>query len=251
MKIWTSTRRLSSSPATQAHIRCRDHRVNLVHLVQRVHCVQRVHLVYVVRGVSCTPCTLCTAGASEAEAIATLYDVVAPACEAVGIHLSYDGNITSPQCRFFTDAVTTYNDLKQQRKLVNVRSVQLVFAVLPDVVKPVSRCHLDSYGLKHEVEKGREYITNGDTIAAMLLLRYTARFGKPGGLRSMNCEFKARYKRFVRSRSSGPSRWCIVLLPRARSYARVQQKASMSCSDCSKQRSDTSGNSPVFKGVQP
>ena len=134
------------------------------------------------------------ASLSAACAEAMLYDVIVPACEAKGIHLSIDGNMTGARNLWDDNPLAEYDTLKEEHKLFHVDSVQRAFKLLPTILQPASTFKIDSYQLKHKVEEGREYITNGDTIATMLLLGYAARFGRQGKARTVNCEFKAVYK---------------------------------------------------------
>lgn len=131
------------------------------------------------------------------EATNIIYDQLIPACEAQGVMLSAYGN---HRARGALCNVEDYNQKKDARTLFDIARIQRAFASIPIIVQNVSQFKTGSYGLKHRVEehpsqKGNGqigYIANGDTIVAMLLHGYEARFGKKTEEMAVNCDFKVK-----------------------------------------------------------
>ena len=110
----------------------------------------------------------------EAEKI--LYNELVPACEKKGVKLSANGNNAAGTS--ICD-VEKYTQEKAEHKLFNIERIQKAFASLDEIIQPASYYKAHSYSLKHTVERyQKEYLTNGDLIAAMLLKGHQARFGK-------------------------------------------------------------------------
>jgi hypothetical protein len=120
---------------------------------------------------------------SVEEATKVLYDVLLPQCEKKKIYLSQYGNIG-----LCVDK-ERYEEKKAEKTCFDVKRVQEVFAWAQTGLQPRSTYKSGSYGLKHLVEElpGHRYTTNGDLIAALLLLGHSARFGRIDG---PNCQFK-------------------------------------------------------------
>lgn len=134
---------------------------------------------------------------TQDEATNIIYDQLIPALEAKGVLLSEYGNHRG---RGTLVNVEEYNQKKAAHTLFNVERIQRAFASIPIIVQNVSQYKTGSYGLKHRVEEHSSqkangqigYITNGDTIVAMLLHGYEARFGKKNDDMAVNCEFKVK-----------------------------------------------------------
>ena len=132
---------------------------------------------------------------SDSEAKAVLYERIVPACECKGIHLSQYGNMAAAGT-LFHDSDAHYQTKRQKGTLFTVADVKRAFVILPSLIKRAAEYSIGSNGLKHEVERqdNNTYISNGDTIAAMLLLGFSAHFKIGGGDRpDVNAEFKAAY----------------------------------------------------------
>ncbi len=127
------------------------------------------------------------------QAANVLYNNVIPACEAKGVKLSSYGNHAAQGS---INSVEKYNERKAAHTLFNVARVQTAFGALDEMIQGRSQYKSGSYGLKHRVEEHqKDYITNGDLIAAMLVKGFQARFAKQGESLDVNCEFKAIYKK--------------------------------------------------------
>jgi hypothetical protein len=127
-------------------------------------------------------------GATKEEFEEALYDQVVLACDEKGVRLSREGN-ESARGLLHQDA---YLQKRADRELFDVARVQQAFAGIPGMMRSYKTYRRGSYGLKHSVERlQRNYISNGDLIAAMLMRGYAARFGKRGEGTSLNAEFKA------------------------------------------------------------
>jgi hypothetical protein len=123
------------------------------------------------------------------DATRVVYDQVIPACEAQGIKLSKYGNHAAPSSSV---PIAEYDQQKAARQLFDVARIQRVFAQLDGIVQEASKYKIGSYTLKHRVEKYQHNkVTNGDTIVAMLVKGYAARFGKKNVGMTVNCVFKA------------------------------------------------------------
>ena len=121
------------------------------------------------------------------QALLLLMENVVLPCEAKGIHLIRRGNVATPA------ELAEYGRLRAAGALFEVEAVQKLFALLPRLVTGGYRYKVGSYALKHVAEHVEPpYFSNGDTIAAMLLLGIPARFPNSN---FVNCEFKAHYTR--------------------------------------------------------
>ncbi len=129
---------------------------------------------------------------TEIQARDVLYDIVIPACERKGVMLSEYGNHSGEGSLV---KVEKYTQDKAAYTLFNVSRVQRAFTELNAIIVNTSKYTANSYGLKHKVEASgrKEYLTNGDLIAAMLVKGYQARFGKRNEGLGVNCEFKVKY----------------------------------------------------------
>ena len=127
----------------------------------------------------------------EADAYNIVNGEVVATCDAKRVLLSDYGN-----CNSYRSLVSEKEYFKQRdnMNLFHVERIQKVFADLDQIVRPFGRYETGSYGLKHRVEEYQnEYVTNGDTIVAMLLKGYPAKFNsKQDKSPSVNCTFKAR-----------------------------------------------------------
>lgn len=126
---------------------------------------------------------------SVEEATQIIYTRVIGDCEAKGVKLSRDGNLTVIQ---YPELLEKYESLKLSRGLFDVGRVQRAFAAIPKEVRPLQSYRVTSGGLKHHVEaKQEDYLARGDLIVAMLLRGYGARFGKQTEGMKVDCDFKA------------------------------------------------------------
>jgi len=125
------------------------------------------------------------------EVTAILYDELVPACEAKGVQLSQYGNHNGVGS--LKNDPNEYDQKKQNNQLFEVAKVQEAYQIVQQRVANRSTYFVGSYGLKHQLEEIQGgYFSNGDTIAAMLLNGYTARFAKRGKPLGVNCQFKAK-----------------------------------------------------------
>lgn len=106
-----------------------------------------------------------------------LYETVIPKCEEKGVKLSDYGNHagSGSLCN-----IAEYSERKENKDLFSIKRVQQAFKELDSIITsaPDHDYLLNSYGLKHTIERVQSsYITNGDTIVALLLKGHSAVFG--------------------------------------------------------------------------
>ncbi len=124
-----------------------------------------------------------------------LYDYLTPFCEKKGVCLSSYGNHNAPRSVL---SVEEYH--KSKTHLFNVKDVQRIFHYAETVFIPSEHYH-NSYDLKHRLEvhpvytkgKDKRYVTNGDTIAALLLKGFRAQYVYKNK-RRVNLCFKVKIK---------------------------------------------------------
>lgn len=139
---------------------------------------------------------------SKAAAEKVLYETLIPACEAQRVKLTANGNenhevTLEDEERVIAGDTEEYDRLKTEHQLFNVERIQRAVSFLDTYAIAVRKWTSGSYGLKHVVERAQKpslensYISNGDSIAAMLLAGHPARFKKRTGVMELNCTFKA------------------------------------------------------------
>ena len=132
---------------------------------------------------------------SSKTASTILYDFLIPLCEKKGIYLSSYGNHNSPRSLL---SVGKYH--KSRDNLFHTKNVQRIFRYAEDVFIPSTHYH-NSYKLKRGLEvhpvytkgKNKRYVTNGDTIAALLLKGFRAQYVY-NSIRRVNLSFKVKIK---------------------------------------------------------
>lgn len=132
---------------------------------------------------------------SYKKASAILYGSLVPFCEKKGIFLSTYGNHNAPSS---LSPVKAYH--RSRDNLFHVKDVQRAFHYVEKIFIPSEHYH-NSYDLKRRLEvhptytkgKAKRYVTNGDTIAALLLKGLRAQY-VCNGVRSVNLSFKIKIK---------------------------------------------------------
>lgn len=129
---------------------------------------------------------------SKTKAEAILYEILIPTCEAQRVKLSQYGNHSGAKS---TKSIEKYDQAKEAHALFNVERVQSAFSFLKNRVVPSKHWESTSTMIRGVVQKAQQHsmedssISNGDCIAAMLLLGHRALFKKRTDPMRVNCNF--------------------------------------------------------------
>ena len=91
-----------------------------------------------------------------------IYENIVPFLESRGIHMSDVGINVRP------NQIKTYKELKSQRKLFNIPSINKALFHLPSLLVACRTSH-SSYGIKNNLPR-EHYYMNGDFVLALLCL---------------------------------------------------------------------------------
>jgi len=131
---------------------------------------------------------------TKPEAQNVIYNQLIPACEKAGVYLSQAGNHNSHDPMHLLHWIPHTNHywkMKEQRSLLDVDRIQRCVASLDLYVKP-TKSFINSYALKHYVEElQKEYISDGDLTAAMLIKGYFAIYQPNQSGLQTHCFFRA------------------------------------------------------------
>ena len=123
---------------------------------------------------------------SESDATDLVYNIVVPKLEEHGLMVSSYGNHAGRGSlyayRFVPDP---YEEWKSNRKLFDIKDVQIAYRFIKARCKRSRRYLHSSYSFKHDVEKnqknsrGSGYFTNGDVLLAILIAGFHVRGWNP------------------------------------------------------------------------
>jgi hypothetical protein len=153
--------------------------------------VMEISMTYAVDATTVSfPSERCFGWMDKIDAEDVFYNHFLPSCEEQGIFLSDEGNVGG------TWTVERY-DSEKSTFFPNVEKIQHAFRMLMKHFKPTAEYVLDSRMLTDKMNREHAYehttFSQGDCIAAMMLLGFDARFPKIEGANAIHCDFKTEW----------------------------------------------------------